>query len=201
MQMMAARRDRAMPAARTRSSSGVMPSAPKAQDRLPTYHRFLQTVLVFARRSIPLAIKAVVSRTTAPEHGTTLNGFLRRRSCHVGRSSIHPLRGLQSLPQHFCKGVYRARTLDPVKRFLAVARAKHAAGLRSRFSARTKSPRNSHPLFVVFDQPKEGLIMWLGLIVSLVYTYQIIEMIEEWRIRRSAKRDLREMRKHVAAGH
>jgi hypothetical protein len=57
------------------------------------------------------------------------------------------------------------------------------------------------PLLLVFDQPKEGLIMWLGLIVSLVFTYPIIEVIEEWRIRRSSEKDLREMRKHVSAGH
>ena len=43
--------------------------------------------------------------------------------------------------------------------------------------------------------------MWLGLIVSLVFTYPIIEVIEEWRIQRSAKKDLREMRKHVSADH
>jgi hypothetical protein len=43
--------------------------------------------------------------------------------------------------------------------------------------------------------------MWLGLIVSLVFTYPIIEVIEEWRIRRSSEKDLREMRKHVSAGH
>jgi hypothetical protein len=42
--------------------------------------------------------------------------------------------------------------------------------------------------------------MSLGLIVSPVFTYPIIEMIEEWRLRRSAKKDLRAMRKHVSAG-
>jgi hypothetical protein len=33
--------------------------------------------------------------------------------------------------------------------------------------------------------------MWLGLLVSLIFTYSIVEMIENWRLRRSSERDLR----------
>jgi hypothetical protein len=43
--------------------------------------------------------------------------------------------------------------------------------------------------------------MWWGLLVSLVFAYPAIEMVEEWRIHRSAKKDLAEMRKHTASDH
>ncbi len=43
--------------------------------------------------------------------------------------------------------------------------------------------------------------MWWGLIVSLVfvYVYPAIEMVEEWRLRRSAEKDLAQMRMHAAS--
>jgi len=49
----------------------------------------------------------------------------------------------------------------------------------------------------------EGLVIWCGLIVSLafVYVYPAIEMVEEWRLRRSAEKDLAQMRMHAASGH
>jgi hypothetical protein len=45
----------------------------------------------------------------------------------------------------------------------------------------------------------EGLVIWCGLIVSLafVYVYPAIEMVEEWRLRRSAEKDLAQMRMHA----
>jgi hypothetical protein len=47
--------------------------------------------------------------------------------------------------------------------------------------------------------------MWWGLIVSLVfvyvYVYPAIEMVEEWRLGRSAEKDLAQMRMHAASGH
>ncbi len=42
--------------------------------------------------------------------------------------------------------------------------------------------------------------MWWGLIISLVFAYPVIEIVEEWRIHRSAKKDLVEMRRHVTSG-
>jgi len=47
------------------------------------------------------------------------------------------------------------------------------------------------------------LVIWCGLIVSLafVYVYPAIEMVEEWRLRRSAAKDLAQMRMHAASGH
>jgi hypothetical protein len=42
--------------------------------------------------------------------------------------------------------------------------------------------------------------MWWGLIVSLVLAYPAIEMVEEWRLRRAARRHLAEMRRHAASG-
>src|SRR5229473_8084448 len=49
----------------------------------------------------------------------------------------------------------------------------------------------------------EGLVMLWGLIVSLVfvYVYPAIEMVEEWRLRRSAEKDRAQMRMHAASGH
>jgi len=40
------------------------------------------------------------------------------------------------------------------------------------------------------------LVIWCGLIVSLafVYVYPAIEMVEEWRLRRSTEKDLAQMR-------
>jgi hypothetical protein len=43
--------------------------------------------------------------------------------------------------------------------------------------------------------------MWWVLVVSLVLGYPIVEMAEEWRLRRWARKDLAEMRKHTASGH
>jgi hypothetical protein len=45
--------------------------------------------------------------------------------------------------------------------------------------------------------------MWWGLIVSLVfvYVYRAIEMVEEWRLSRSAEKELTQMRMHAASGH
>jgi hypothetical protein len=42
----------------------------------------------------------------------------------------------------------------------------------------------------------EGLVIWCGLIVSLafVYVYPAIEMVEEWRLRRSTEKDLAQKR-------
>jgi hypothetical protein len=47
------------------------------------------------------------------------------------------------------------------------------------------------------DQPTKVLVIWCGLIVSLafVYVYPAIEMVEEWRLRRSTEKDLAQMRK------
>jgi hypothetical protein len=42
--------------------------------------------------------------------------------------------------------------------------------------------------------------MWWGLIVSLVLAYPAIEMVEEWRLRRAARKHLAEMRRHAASG-
>src|SRR5712692_7494402 len=49
----------------------------------------------------------------------------------------------------------------------------------------------------------DGLVMWWGLIVSLVfvYVYPAIEMVEEWRLRLSAEKDRAQMRMHAASGH
>ncbi|SRR6266403_1576444 len=47
----------------------------------------------------------------------------------------------------------------------------------------------------------EGLVMWWGLVVSLVFLYPVVEMAEEWRLRRSADKDLAEMRRRAASGH
>ena len=38
--------------------------------------------------------------------------------------------------------------------------------------------------------------MWLALAASLIFTYQMIEMIEDWRLARSAKHDLAKMIRH-----
>ena len=43
--------------------------------------------------------------------------------------------------------------------------------------------------------------MWWVFMVSLVLTYPVIEMVEEWRLHRSAEKDLADMRKHTACGH
>jgi hypothetical protein len=43
--------------------------------------------------------------------------------------------------------------------------------------------------------------MWWVLVVSLVLGYPAVEMAEEWRLRRRARKDLAEMRKHTASGH
>jgi hypothetical protein len=43
--------------------------------------------------------------------------------------------------------------------------------------------------------------MWWVLVVSLVLGYPAVEMAEEWRLRRWARKDLAEMRKHTASGH
>jgi len=43
--------------------------------------------------------------------------------------------------------------------------------------------------------------MWWVLVVSLVLGYPVVEMAEEWRLRRWARKDLAEMRKHTASGH
>ncbi len=42
--------------------------------------------------------------------------------------------------------------------------------------------------------------MW-DIIIALVFVYPAVEMIEEWRRRRVAKRLLAEMRKHVQQRH
>jgi hypothetical protein len=47
----------------------------------------------------------------------------------------------------------------------------------------------------------EGLVIWYGLIVSLAFVYPAIKMVEEWRLRRSAEKDLAQMRMHAASGH
>ena len=43
--------------------------------------------------------------------------------------------------------------------------------------------------------------MWWGLVVSLVFLYPVVEMAEEWRLRRSADKDLAEMLRRAASGH
>jgi hypothetical protein len=43
--------------------------------------------------------------------------------------------------------------------------------------------------------------MWWAAVVSLVFVYPLVEMAEEWRLHRWARRDLAEMRRHAAAGH
>jgi hypothetical protein len=43
--------------------------------------------------------------------------------------------------------------------------------------------------------------MWWVLIINLVFLYPVVEWVEEWRIRRSARKDLAELRKHAASGH
>ena len=43
--------------------------------------------------------------------------------------------------------------------------------------------------------------MWWAFMVSLVLTYPVIEMVEEWRLHRSAEKDLADMRRHTASGH
>jgi hypothetical protein len=43
--------------------------------------------------------------------------------------------------------------------------------------------------------------MWWTLIFGLVLAYPAIEMVEEWRLRRSAEKDLAEMRRRTASGH
>jgi hypothetical protein len=39
--------------------------------------------------------------------------------------------------------------------------------------------------------------MWWAFIVGLVFAYPIVEMVEEWRQRRSSIKDLSMMRKHI----
>jgi hypothetical protein len=43
--------------------------------------------------------------------------------------------------------------------------------------------------------------MWWTLILSVVFTYPLVELIEQRFIRRSALKDLAVMRKHAASGH
>jgi hypothetical protein len=43
--------------------------------------------------------------------------------------------------------------------------------------------------------------MWLGLLASLIFIYPLVEMIEERRLDRAAKRDLAKMIRHQASGH
>jgi hypothetical protein len=47
----------------------------------------------------------------------------------------------------------------------------------------------------------EGSVMWWALVVGLVLGYPVVEMAEEWRLRRWARKDLAEMRRHAASGH
>jgi hypothetical protein len=46
----------------------------------------------------------------------------------------------------------------------------------------------------------EDLVTWWGFLISLVLAYPAVEMAEEWRIHRSAEKDLAQMRKHTASG-
>ena len=43
--------------------------------------------------------------------------------------------------------------------------------------------------------------MWWTLLISLVFLQPLVEMIEECRLSRSAKRDLNKIRKHVEQHH
>jgi hypothetical protein len=43
--------------------------------------------------------------------------------------------------------------------------------------------------------------MWWAFIVGLVFAYPIVEMVEEWRQRRSSIKDLSMMRKHIQLRH
>ena len=43
--------------------------------------------------------------------------------------------------------------------------------------------------------------MWWGLLFSLVFLAPAIEVVKEWRLHRSADKQLTEMRTHVASGH
>ena len=43
--------------------------------------------------------------------------------------------------------------------------------------------------------------MWWTLFISGLFLCTAIEMAEDWRLRRSAKKDLAEMRKHAGSGH
>jgi hypothetical protein len=42
--------------------------------------------------------------------------------------------------------------------------------------------------------------MWCGIIFSLLFLAPAVEIAEEWRLHRSADKQLTEMRRHVASG-
>jgi hypothetical protein len=43
--------------------------------------------------------------------------------------------------------------------------------------------------------------MWWGFLAGLVFVYPVIELVEDWRLRQAAARELTAMRTHVALGH
>ena len=89
---------------------------------------------------------------------------------------------------------------DSVKLFHPFRATKQSAVRMKSFSlAREGSLKQSPAIVTPVNQ--RGVFMWWGLLVSLVFAYPAIEMVEEWRIHRSAKKDLAEMRKHTASDH
>ncbi len=96
--------------------------------------------------------------------------------------------------------IVRAAARNPVKLFRSLEAAKQYGRTDEAFFLSRESTRKQATDISTPRSTNEGLVMWWGLIIGLVFTYPAIEMVEEWRIHRSAEKDLVEMRRHTASG-